>query len=329
MKNKQLRARIYKTILDLLETKAQNKAELIDAICNKENCAWGTSAVSDCSKDQKIRVTVGEALTAMEGNRIVKSDENGVYTLLTEKPIALRMEKCEKQILSVLSHGSVTKKQLTDDLAVFFGTKKTKSQKDDAALYQFTSQILKRLIGEKTVYQNGNVIGLCPNTEAEIDNRKEMLELKNIFLIKLHSKGGEFFEEYFVKLISKYLTATGKKVLDSQVTAGSDDGGIDGIVRTEDSLGFRETVMIQTKNRNVTTNETDVRGFYGAVCAKRGTRGIYAITSVFHKNAKLFIDSLDDCVGIDGNGIFDLAVKCRYGIVKVHGKLALDTKIFD
>ena len=98
-------------------------------------------------------------------------------------------------------------------------------------------------------------------------------------------------------------------------------------MKTEDVMGFRETIMIQTKNRIDIVSETDVRGFYGAVCAKRGTRGIYACMSDFHSAANAFLGGLDDCIGVNGDRIFRMAVECLYGIKKANGKLTVDTRI--
>ena len=128
-------------------------------------------------------------------------------------------------------------------------------------------------------------------------------------------------------LIKKYYEKNKKEVLECFVTGGSDDGGIDGIIKTRDELGFVETTMVQTKNRHEMASETDVRGFYGAVCAKNGTRGIYATSSDFHISASKFLDKIDNCIGINGEKIFALAIKCGYGIKTSHGKHSIDSKI--
>ncbi|MBO5101060.1 MAG: restriction endonuclease, partial [Clostridia bacterium] len=73
---------------------------------------------------------------------------------------------------------------------------------------------------------------------------------------------------------------------------------------------------------------TEVRGFYGAVCAKRGSRGIFATTSDFHTSAKDFINGLDDLVGINGDRVFALSIECAHGIKKVGEKLEIDERIF-
>jgi restriction system protein len=176
------------------------------------------------------------------------------------------------------------------------------------------------------VLENG-YYALSSNASANADDINAMLNLKNEFLQKLHSRGGEFFENYFMTLLSKYSKKHGKKVIECYVTGGSADGGIDGVMKTEDSLGFREVIMVQTKNRIDIPSETDVRGFYGAVCAKRGTRGIYATTSDFHSGAKKFLDALDDCIGINGERIFAMAAECGYGIKKHGESLEIDSKV--
>ena len=194
-------------------------------------------------------------------------------------------------------------------------------------LYTYIGQVLKSLVADGTLGFDSGKYFYAPEKAAYIKNRTEMLDLKAAFISRVHSKGGEFFELYFLNLIKKHLLASGKTVVEGYVSGGADDGGIDGVVKTEDQLGFRETIMIQTKNRTDTMNETDVRGFYGAVYAKRGTRGIFATISSFHPVAKKLIDSLDDLVGIDGDGIFKMACDTEYGIKKEGDKLVIDKEI--
>ena len=85
--------------------------------------------------------------------------------------------------------------------------------------------------------------------------------------------------------------------------------------------------MVQMKNRSATINETDVRGFYGAVCAKQGSRGIFATISDFHPMAQSFLDSIDNCVGVNGDKIFAMAYDTAYGIKRVEDKLTIDYEI--
>ena len=85
--------------------------------------------------------------------------------------------------------------------------------------------------------------------------------------------------------------------------------------------------MVQTKNRSDTTNETTVRGFYGAVCAKQGSRGIFVTLSDFHPAAAAFLNSIDNCVGVDGDMLFKMALDTHYGIKKCGTEITVDDKI--
>ena len=155
----------------------------------------------------------------------------------------------------------------------------------------------------------------------------ELATLRSEYLTRLHGKGGEYFEHYFMNLLEKYVTLHGKTVLENTTVGGSEDGGIDGILLTKDCLGFEERILVQTKNRRLTFSEKDMRGFYGAVRAARGSRGIFATTGTFHDGAVRFLDALPDLVGIDGLRLFEMATETLYGIKKNGGKLSVDTKL--
>jgi len=200
-------------------------------------------------------------------------------------------------------------------------------EKDDNKLFAYLGEALRRMVKDGALTEVRGVYSLSKKVSARADDISNLLTLKSVFLTHLHRKGGEFFENYFMTLLEKYVTLHGKTVTSNTTTGGSADGGIDGILETVDVLGFRETIMVQTKNRTDTTNETTVRGFYGAVCARQGSRGIFVTSSDFHYSAKAFLDSIDNCVGIDGDGIFKMAVETRYGIKKVGSELTVDEKI--
>jgi hypothetical protein len=265
----------------------------------------------------------------MHSRGIIARDESFLYHRCTEKPVAIRMERCEEEIISLLRASKMTRNELRDSLVDFFGTDETATVRDDNKLFTNMGQILKRLVAEKLIDYDGSVYSIATAKSAEMKSRQDVLCLKADFLTLIHSKGGEFFEHFFMNLLERYLIRCGKIVSESYVTGGSADGGIDGIAKTVDSLGFRETIMVQTKNRNDIAVETDIRAFYGAVCAAQGSRGIYAITSGFHPVAKDFLDSIDNCVGVDGDKIFSMAVDASYGIIREDGKLVIDMSLFE
>jgi hypothetical protein len=323
-----IHTRLYRAIVNSLEKSPLPRERLISEALKIIGINSDVN-LSSIDNSSLTRGRIGTIINEMHSTGLIGMDEAGKYYLVYSKPVIIRVERCEKEILLAITDGPKTKAEIRDHLKRIFGTDKTATTKDDDLLYTYMGHILKRLVALGAITNRHNGFTLSEKATANADNINQMLSLRDDFLLRLHSKGGEFFEHYFVELISKYLAKNGKKIASAAVTAGSDDGGIDGIVKTEDCLGFRETIMIQTKNRLIITNETDIRGFYGAVCAKKGTRGIYAITSKFHHNARKFLDSLDDCIGIDGDDVFDMAVKCKHGITRYKEKYVIDNKIFD
>ena len=330
MKNIQEYRKIYRAILDALEKSPLDRAELIKAAID----AFGLTKNELADKRTNGRLNVlrsmcGTVINEMHSRSIISRDAENLYHKNTDKPVAIRMERCEEEIIRLLGESPKTKKQIRDILVEFFGTDGTATQKDDNQLFTYIGQILKRLVSEKLVSYDGSIYRISPARAVEVQNRQDVLSLKSDFLALIHSKGGEFFEHYFMNLLERYLIRCGKTVVESYVTGGSADGGIDGIAKTVDSLGFKETIMVQTKNRNEITNETDVRSFYGAVCAAQGSRGIYAINSDFHPMAKKLLDSIDNCVGVNGDKIFSMAIDTSYGIKRDGNKLIIDADVME
>lgn len=320
---------VYIKIIDILETSPKKRRDIINEYINslpltKEERADRSTA----GRANVQRSIVGTALNEMLAKGMILRSKDGVYSAYEQKPVIIRNERCEQQILSLLADRSMTKGELRQALIKSFGTDKTLTEKDDNRLFSYMGDILRKLTKLGVVTLTDRIYSLPDRIEAKIDDINEMLSLKESFLSKLHKRGGEFFEVYFMTLLGKYLTKNGKEVTSNTTTGGSADGGIDGIIETVDCLGFRETIMIQTKNRSDSTNETTVRSFYGAVCARQGSRGIFATSSDFHSGALAFLETIDNCVGVDGDKIFRMACQVHYGIKKcTTGKLVVDTSV--
>ncbi len=320
------KTKIYRCILELLEKSPLSRAGLI-AGCERRLGIDESSASTEVDSIQGIvRGRTGAIINEMHAKGLIGIDERGLYYLVSDRPVIIRIDKCEKEIIKALSEADRTKSELKGLLQRALGTDKTVTTRDDDTLSTYMGQILKRMLSDGIIIFVNNTYKLSPRISAVADDVNAMLTLKTEFLRKLHSRGGEFFEYFFMNLLKKYSEKHEKKVLECYVTGGSADGGIDGVIKTEDSLGFREITMVQTKNRVEIAGETDVRGFYGAVCAKRGTRGIFATTSDFHSGAKAFLDALDDCIGVNGDRVFKMAVECGYGIKRHNGVLEIDDK---
>jgi restriction endonuclease Mrr len=320
---------LYYKIIDILEVAPMHRRALIDAYIDSLPLTKAQRLDKSTSGEVNIkRSIIGTVIDEMTRKGIILRSDDGVYTAHEQKPVVIRSESCEAAVLSFLAEkDSATKGELRAALAKDFGTEKTLTAADDNRLFSTLSVILKRLVNDGVIAYSGKRYTLPPKIEARIDDINGLLRLKEKFRSSVYKKGGEFFEYYFMSLLEKYLTLHHKTVISNTVTAGSMDGGIDGIIETVDTLGFKETIMVQTKNRTEIPTETDVRGFYGAVCARQGSRGIYAITSTFHPGAQIFLDSIDNCVGVDGEMLFKMAMETGYGITKCNDVLCVDENI--
>ena len=320
--------KIYIKIIDILEKAPRSRKDLIDAYIL--SLGLSRQEILDRSTGGKANIErskIGPVINEMKARGMITKSPEGIYSAVNQKPVVIRNGRCESEIIKMLASSEMTRTAIRRELIKIFGTDKTVTEKDDSKLFSYMGEALRALVREGVLVQNGHLYSLARKTVARIDDINSMLDLRNSFLSKLHKKGGEFFENYFMTLLEKYVSSFGKTVISNTTTGGSADGGIDGIMETIDPLGFREKTMVQMKNRIETTVETTVRGFYGAVCAAQGTRGIFATTSDFHPSAEKFLKSIDNCVGVDGDMIFKMAVQTHYGIRKSGSDYLIDERI--
>ena len=167
-------------------------------------------------------------------------------------------------------------------------------------------------------------------------------KLRDNFLKKLRSLGGDYFEYYSIYLLEKYSRKNGRRLEGLKISGGDRDGGIDGEIELTDRLGFRETIYIQSKNwdpqrgdeRLWVVGETLLQQFIGACACKQAkdgkqhARGIFITTSNFTPEAKRVLDMMSDkVVGYDGNDLFDAAKECQFGLIYENGNWKLDEKL--
>ena len=322
--NSAVHKKIYKTVLDVLSADSLSHKELVEESVRR--IYSGIASDGQIGEFTEIRGLIGSVISEMKSDGVILYTD-GTYSIGVGGLLPLRMERCEKEIVSLLSSKPMTKPELRSSMRRIFKTDITPSDADDRILYDYMGQILRRLTTLGVIEINNGAYSLKAESRAKIDDISAMLELKSAFIARLHSKGGEFFEHYIMTLLKKNEESYGKTVTECRVMGGAMDGGIDGIMKTTDHLGFRETILIQAKNRTDATNETVARGFLGAVYANGGTKGIFATTSDFHPAAKILLSGIDNCVGINGEDIFRMACKNLYGIRKKNGKLVIDNKI--
>lgn len=290
---------------------------------------------ADLSPDAPLaqaKSRLGMALTSLIHAGSIREDEAGILHLIESRDVQFAPAAIRQFITRTLKSRQLLGKQELYRLAEqHFGTDKTPSRVDDLALRSIMGRTLQEMEKECNVvktprgYRCG-APGDYPATELGGYLRKaaEGGDLKHCFLEAIHTKGGEWFESYCVRLLRAYYLTEGKRVDEGFVTGGSDDGGIDGVIHTTDDLGYRETVLMQMKNRHAVMTAKDVREFYGAVCAENGSRGIFITLSSFHPEAQKLLDKVDNLTGVDGDKLFEIARRCAYGLLEKDGRLVID-----
>ena len=316
---------LCRRILTLISKEPMTRPRLLDRCVT--DMLHDPEALADNStggKKNRLRTRIGQAISYLLSHDAIAMDEKGRFHVIEDSPVVIREAQCEAEILRLLAVCPRKKNEVRDALVEKFGTDKTATQTDDARLSSCMGQVLTRLCAHGVLNLRDGVYSLSAGTVARVGDAMALSQLRADFLSALHDRGGEFFEHYFMTLLGKYFARNGKTVTENVVLGGSDDGGIDGRVRTVDFFGFRECTLVQAKNRNGDVCETDVRAFYGAVCAAGGSRGLFVTTADFLPSAQAFLDSVDNCVGVNGYRVFDMAVAVGYGIRRSHGQLSMD-----
>lgn len=316
----------------LLNYKPETRKEIIEGVLD----IYGFSDKekqnkSNNSKCNKIRSYAGSALMDMITNGTIKKDD-GKYTLIIETAVVVKEAQCRNAIFNFLRKKPHTKKELYSALRKYFKTDKTKTLDDDNALKSMAGNLLRKLMdGAKVIFEDGKY-ALAAQAPKRIYAKRPVSEetFAKLFIERLCDYGGDFFEKFVASLLEKYFIITGRDVINCDIIGGADDGGIDVVIDTIEELGFNEHIMIQAKcRRNIQVTEKEVREFYGALNAKGGTRGIFVTTSTFHPCADKLLLSINNCVGIDGNKIFELAKRTTYGIRKNKDGYMFDEAVFN
>ena len=294
--------------------------------------AYGLSAEelqdkSPRGKNCRIRSGLGTVLNRLTQQKAVGC-RDGVLFLNREQLVLVQEAQCEAALRELLcSRRKYRREELFRALAERFRTVRTPQKADDLTLAAMSERILSRMLeaGEAEQDGTGRIGGVRQADDAPGQPLSER-ECRERLLSRLYRRGGAHFEVFLANALEKYFLVTGRDVTCCEITGGSADGGIDIVIDTVDELGFAEHILVQAKcRRQAQTTEKEIREFYGALNAQRGSRGIFATTTSFHPAAQKLLDSLDNCVGIDGKKLFEILKKAEYGIHKSKSGYTLDT----
>lgn len=286
-----------------------------------------------------VRSYLGAMLTELVRTGDILRCGNG-YRLVEQELVAVEKQDCREAMLDIIRSADgpdraerpgLTKAELYAALVRHFGADRTYSLADDNALKGMAGQLLSGLVADGTLSLRGGRYRLRGAVDAAAYRRVygDVDALGRLYIDRLHEKGGRFFETFSAGLLEKYFTLTGRRVLSCDVMGGSEDGGVDVELSTRDDLGFEELVMVQAKCRvNMQVTERNIREFFGAMTARGGTRGIYMTLGSFHASAQRLLDSIPNCVGIDGDRVFHLALITGYGLERVEGGYVFDEMVF-
>lgn len=294
--------------------------------------------MNDSSPGSKLNMCksrFGRVLSAALKSRYIFEDQIGILSLNSSEIHYISKDQARDFVVEILkSETRLTKQEIFERAERKFSGELSPDEKNQQ-LRSIVGSVLARLEEEKHVIRSGDRYALAhgseyPSTELGFYLREAAMggDVERCFLKAVHTMGGEWFEGYAVELLERYFSSCGKEIISASISGGSNDGGIDGIIRTQDALGYRELVLMQMKNRNAIVTPKDVREFYGAVCAEQGTRGLYVAISSFHMEAQKLMDRVDNLIGIDGHRIFEIARDCKFGVVTKNGKPAIDERFF-
>ena len=297
---------IKKHIVSILNGNVLSRQTLISAIVSR--LGFTKSELRNTCVDSACvlaRSYIGKVITdAIEHGEIVEDD--GLLRLQLNHSIPEKdaIEACLVEMLR--KNVAMSKNEIFQACFEKLGADKTFSTRDDDVIRAVAGQALAS-------FERREIVSVADCKYFLNQEKEDRLDALKSFLDSINTQGGEYFEQYGAALLRKYYEKRGFKVAECAVTGGSDDGGIDIVIRTEDMLGFKELIAVQAKaRRNLHVSVKEVREFIGAMLAKGASRGIYLTTSHFHTEAEALIEQIPNLVKIDGKILYEIAQECKF-----------------
>ena len=322
---------IKQWILDIVAKKSLDRSALIlECIKNFNLTKDELKNKSSDSVLTQAKSRTGFVLSQLINNGDLFVEEKKIKLNRKSVQEIIKKDEIEQEIVKILSDKkSYTSKQIYN-LVI-----KQMRPNNQSNIRSLSGIALTNLTNARKILKNGDLYTISkddefPNTDMGIclKEAQKSNDLFPFFIKAFNIMGGEFFEEFTVKLIAKYLSKNGT-ISSSNVTGGPNDDGIDGIISYTDNLNFKETIFIQAKVRSnsyITLKET--REFLGALYANKGTRGIFITNGSFHHQTLKFIEKQNNLIGIDGKKLFQLAKDVQYGVTTKENKDLLDCDLF-
>lgn len=318
----------YALLSYLAGVSSATRQEVLDGAMRQCSPSCKLETLQQSGRYATVRSYLGATLSELVRSGEVIRDGRG-YRLAQSGDIMIRRSDVERKLRATLKQRSATKESLLHTMHRLMGTDATSSPIDDQLLCETVESLLDEMLTHEEIRIEQGRYTIQTSTHR-VKETMTLEELRIAFFDLLSARGGPAFEVYVAGLLEKLYMMRGDRVMLSETTGGSADGGIDVELHVKDALGFIDRILIQTKCRirNHVT-EKEVREFYGAMCAKQGSRGMYVTTSTFHPTAQNFLSAIDRIVGIDGEALLHMAIEVSYGIRTTKSGYRIDTRIFE
>lgn len=156
-----------------------------------------------------------------------------------------------------------------------------------------------------------------PNTpEEDLESALSVIgtDLEDSLLEKISEMSDSAFEVLVVDLLKRIYGGDFDDC--SEVTGGTGDGGIDGIVK-QDRLGFNN-IYIQAKKWKGNVSRPEIQKFAGALQGQNATYGAFITSSDFTRESREFAEKVNQSshiVLISGRDLVRLMIEYNVGVV--------------